>query len=151
MLGKHTGHVNIRGNAEGMSLQANETTIAKMLQTAGYRTGLFGKWGLGDKGSPGEPSKQGFDSFAGYLDQVHAHDYYPEYLWRYTATAGVVQFDGKMTLAGNESGAHGMYTPDLFANTALNFIKNNKPDPLNKYRPFFLYLALTTPHANNEE
>ena len=40
---------------------------------------------------------------------------------------------------------------DLFTTAALNFIRINKPDHFNSYRPFFLYLAYTIPHANNEE
>ena len=40
---------------------------------------------------------------------------------------------------------------DLFTSAAINFVRINKPDPFNHYRPFFLYLAYTIPHANNEE
>jgi arylsulfatase A-like enzyme len=39
----------------------------------------------------------------------------------------------------------------LFTKAALNFVRIHKPEPLNNYRPFFLYLAYTIPHANNEE
>jgi arylsulfatase A-like enzyme len=51
----------------------------------------------------------------------------------------------------NQGGSKGVYVNDLFTSAALNFVKLNKPEPLNKYRPFFLYLAYTIPHANNEE
>ena len=40
---------------------------------------------------------------------------------------------------------------DLFTKAALNFVRINQPDQFNHYRPFFLYLAYTIPHANNEE
>jgi len=40
---------------------------------------------------------------------------------------------------------------DLFDAAALRFVSNNKPEYLNHYRPFFLYLSYTIPHANNEE
>src|SRR5438105_2155508 len=40
---------------------------------------------------------------------------------------------------------------DMFTKAALNFVSINKPDQFNRYRPFFLYLAYTIPHANNEE
>ena len=43
---------------------------------------IFGKWGLGDAGTDGVPTKQGFDQFYGYFHQVHAHFYYPSFLWR---------------------------------------------------------------------
>lgn len=146
MLGKHTGHLNIRGNAQGQSLQPDEVTVAKILKESGYRTGLIGKWGLGDEGSAGVPDKQGFDEFVGYLNQTHAHDYYTDHLWRHDPTTG---FDGRMPI-GSAIGQPGEYTHDLFTTAALNFVRNNKPDQFNKHRPFFLYLAYTIPHANNE-
>jgi len=122
--------------------------VAEMLKQAGYTTALIGKWGLGNEGSTGMPAKKGFDQFFGYLDQVHAHDYFTTRLWRSDSRAG---YDGWMEFAENQDGKKGFYTPDLFTKSALNFIKINKPDQFNKYRPFFLYLAYTIPHANNEE
>src|SRR5882762_5295461 len=69
MLGKHTGHLNIRGNTANATLLANETTVAQVLQTAGYRTCLIGKWGLvNNENQPGVPQKKGFDEFVGYLN-----------------------------------------------------------------------------------
>ena len=56
-----------------------------------------------------------------------------------------------MMFPENGAGRKGTYTHDLFTKAALNFIKINKPDYHNKYRPFFLFLAYTIPHANNEE
>ena len=56
-------------------------TLAKLLQKAGYATGVFGKWGLGGPGSSGDPLKQGFDRFYGYNCQGVAHHYYPTSLW----------------------------------------------------------------------
>ena len=147
MLGKHTGHLNVRGNGKGLGLQADEITVARMLKDAGYHTGLIGKWGLGNDGSPGVPNQQGFDEFVGYLDQTEAHNYYPDQLWRYPVPGGSL---GPIPLIKNTGGAQGEYTHDLFTAAALNFIRINKPDQFNKYRPFFLYLAYTIPHANNE-
>ncbi|MBL8235720.1 MAG: hypothetical protein JNL98_44935, partial [Bryobacterales bacterium] len=51
------------------------------LRAQGYVCGGFGKWGLGDAGSTGVPWLHGFDTFFGYLHQVHAHSYFPEFLW----------------------------------------------------------------------
>ena len=59
--------------------------------------------------------------------------------------------DGRITLSGQSGRQQGDYTHDLFTTAALNFIKINKPDQFNRYRPFFLYLSYTIPHANNEE
>jgi arylsulfatase A-like enzyme len=151
MTGLHTGHAFIRGNA-ALSLRPEDLTVAEVLKQAGYRTGLIGKWGLGNPDTTGLPQLQGFDQFFGYLDQTHAHDYYPDYLWRYDpATDTTPGYDGRVVFRENQGGNRGVYVNDLFTSAALNFVKLNKPEQLNKYRPFFLYLAYTIPHANNEE
>ncbi|MGO8931831.1 MAG: arylsulfatase [Limisphaerales bacterium] len=151
MTGLHIGHALIRGNA-ALALRPQDLTVAEVLKRAGYRTGLIGKWGLGDANTTGVPQKKGFDEFLGYLDQVHAHDYYTDHLWRYDPpTRAKPGYDGQMGFPENEGGKKGLYMDDLFTSAALNFLRINKPEPLNKYRPFFLYLAYTIPHANNEE
>lgn len=141
MTGLHTGHCVIRGNAN-VPLRPQDRTVAELLKDAGYDTGLVGKWGLGEAGSTGAPNKKGFDSFYGYLNQVHAHNYYPEFLWR---NADKEAIDGNV-----ESSTKGVaderaqYSPDLLSREALEFVESHKD------RPFFLELALITPHANNE-
>jgi len=82
MTGLHMGHTSVRGNNGGIPLEDRDVTVAEVLKKAGYATGGFGKWGLGDVGTPGVPEKQGFDEFFGYYHQVHAHDYWTPYLWR---------------------------------------------------------------------
>jgi uncharacterized sulfatase len=148
MLGQHTGHSFLRGNSQTLPLQPDHVTVAEVLHDAGYRTAMIGKWALGDEGTTGRPELQGFDEVLGYLNQTHAHDYYTEYLWRHDPVNGR---DGRITLSGNLGGKQGDYTHDLFTKAALNFVRINKPDQFNRYRPFFLYLAYTIPHANNEE
>ena len=81
MTGLHTGHCLIRGNGN-VNLRPEDVTVAEILHAAGYRTGLVGKWGLGQEKSTGVPTRKGFDSFFGYLDQAHAHNYYPTFLLR---------------------------------------------------------------------
>lgn len=151
MTGMHTGHAFVRGNA-AVALRPQDLTMAELLKQAGYHTCLIGKWGLGSENTTGMPQKKGFDEFLGYLDQVHAHDYYTDHLWRYDPPGeGKEGFSGDMVFAANQNGRHGEYTHDLFTKTALNFLRINKPDQFNHFRPFFLYLAYTIPHANNEE
>jgi arylsulfatase A-like enzyme len=132
LTGLHTGHARVRGNAL-VPLQPNDTTVAQLLQTAGYRTCAIGKWGLGRERTSGHPNRQGFDEWLGYLDQTHAHDYYPPELWRNEQI---------LTLPENANGQQGHYSHDLFTDAALRFIRNHQ-----KF-PFFLYLAYTIPHAN---
>src|SRR5438105_194875 len=77
MTGRHTGHARVRGNSR-VPLAPEDLTVAEFLKTASYKTAAIGKWGLGDEGTTGIPNRHGFDEWFGYLDQVRAHDYYPE-------------------------------------------------------------------------
>lgn len=147
MTGLHTGHARVRGNAN-VPLRPEDLTVAKVLSAAGYYTGLVGKWGLGNEKTTGVPQRQGFSEFIGYLDQTHAHDYYTDHLWRFDPGTG---YDDQNIILENQNGNKGLYIPDLFTTAALNFVRLRKPDQFNGYRPFFLYLAYTIPHANNEE
>ena len=134
MTGKHTGHARIRGNKKDVYLEPSDVTVASLLKKAGYRTGIFGKWGLGGAGSPGIPNLHGFDEWFGYLDQSHAHTYYPDHLW---------ENQREFYIPGNFS-MKTVYSHDLLTPRAINFIEGSKKNP------FFLYLAYTIPHANNE-
>ncbi len=128
MTGYHTGHNQVRGNGI-VPLLPEDVTIAEVLKAAGYSTAIFGKWGLGKPGTTGVPNLKGFDEWFGYLNQVHAHDYYPDYLWR----------NQEMVLIPPST-----YSHDLFTQEALDFIRRKQNEP------FFLYVPYTIPHANNE-
>jgi arylsulfatase A-like enzyme len=121
-------------------LRPEDGTVAEVLKSAGYRTGLVGKWGLGEPDSTGIPNLQGFDSFFGYLNQQHAHNYYPDYLWR---NQEKVLYPGNVVAKGVAT-KRAVYSHDLFAEEALKFVEQEPG------KPFFLYLAYTIPHANNE-
>lgn len=140
MTGLHTGHCRIRGN-QRIPLEPTDRTLAGVLNDAGYATALVGKWGLGNEGTTGVPTKQGFDSFFGYLDQKHAHTYYPEFLWR---NEEQVRLEGNKEIAPQVPVEKAVYAPDLFIDEALQFIDAHAE------APFFLYFATTLPHANNE-
>lgn len=162
MTGQHMGHTHVRGNAGGpdmsmQSLRDEDVTVAEVLKSVGYTTGLCGKWGLGDDapgGRAGLPRRQGFDFFYGYLNQVHAHNYYPEFLWRNETKQNLANVVQRMDRSyGGFTGGWATkkvdYSHDLIASEALQFIKQNGA-PGDSAKPFFLYLALTIPHANNE-
>jgi arylsulfatase A-like enzyme len=134
MTGLHTGHTRVRGNL-AVPLQAEDVTVAEVLKGAGYRTGAVGKWGLGLAQTPGTPNQHGFDEWFGYLGQTAAHNYYPTQLYRN---------DRVFVLEKNLGDKKGQYSHDLFSMVASNFVR------LDPRRPFFLYLAYTIPHANNE-
>ncbi len=149
LTGKHTGHSYIRdnGRAPGRPYDPDRGifpgqnpipdavfTLAEALKQRGYATACIGKWGLGYEGSTGDPNRQGFDLFFGYICQIHAHNHYPRFLWRNGQ---------KVELEGNTGGLTGKhYSTDLFAEEAKRFIRENKD------RPFFLYLAFTAPHVS---
>ena len=82
LTGMHTGHVSVRGNAPPQLLRDDELTLAGMLKSAGYVTGAVGKWGVGHPPPPDDPQKKGFDYFFGYINMWHAHNFYPEFLYR---------------------------------------------------------------------
>lgn len=129
MTGLHGGHARIRSNAGTAPIGPEDKTFPLWLQKQGYVCGGFGKWGLGDAGSTGVPWKHGFDTFFGYLHQVHAHSYFPEFLW---------ENDKKVPLGGKA------YSADLIAEKSFAFLQANKD------RPFFLYATYTVPHGRFE-
>lgn len=155
LTGKHTGNAQIRGNnsSNGVSyLKKGTDTLGTILQSAGYKTGLIGKWGLGEHTNEGAPKRQGIDYFFGVLDQVLAHNYYPEYLWENETRIalnnnGITMHPKHVPIKdapieevykafiGND------YSPYLMQDKALEFIKTNSD------RPFFLYYASLIPHA----
>jgi len=148
MTGLHSGHTLVRGNAN-VPLRPSDVTVAELLKQAGYTTGIIGKWGLGEADSTGIPNRQGFDYWFGYLNQRHAHNYYPKYLWRNEQKVELAN-EVNHIIGGSDRTPGGVatkrvdYSHDLFAEEALRFVQKNKD------RTFFLYLALTIPHANNE-
>ena len=146
MTGLHTGHCRRRDNtAKALQkelsakngrplvfLEDEDVTVAEAMKAAGYFTAGIGKWGLGNPGSSGTPEKQGFDYWFGYLDQVHAHDHFPEQIWD----------GGKMVdLPYNRNGKKGTYIPYLQETKSLEVIREHQDEP------FFLYMAVTPPHG----
>jgi len=150
MTGRHVGRVHVRGNAGGLlqSLREEDVTVAQRLKKAGYATALVGKWGLGEEDQPGFPLRKGFDHFFGYLNQVHAHNYYPEFLWRNDRRVPlrnvVKKPEGKPDSPGGWATEKVQYSHDLILEEALDWIRAHREGP------FFLYLSFTLPHANNE-
>ena len=168
LTGKHSGHAYIRDNDEmtgrgdvwgDPSLEGqrpileNTETIGTMLQRVGYKTACVGKWGLGWYGSTGEPNRQGFDHFYGYICQRVAHNYYPTHLWcdgrkvpldnppfkaHQQLPEDVHPYDPESYTAyrGND------YAPDLMLEDTLKFIRANSD------QPFFLYWCTPVPHAS---
>ncbi|WP_339924549.1 sulfatase-like hydrolase/transferase [uncultured Cyclobacterium sp.] len=161
MQGLHQGHARVRGNSYQSfreSLREDDYTVAMLLQEAGYKTGLFGKWGLALENQPGVPNNMGFGEFYGYLNQRQAHTYYPEFLYHNKekvyfprneshyeyenySKASAYDEDGRVIPNGIEDPKAAVYSFDIINEKALDFVRQNKE------QPFFLYLANTTPHG----
>lgn len=96
--GFHNGHTLVDRNANltGDVFRDDGQTVGDHLMAAGYSTAIFGKWGFGGTGSPGEglkpnpvvngptslPTAQGFQTFYGYLNHARAHSYRVDSLLR---------------------------------------------------------------------
>ena len=174
LTGKHAGHARIRGNdewasrgdvwdfeksitdpnLEGQRPILNSTvTLGEVMQAAGYKTGVVGKWGLGAPLTDGIPNKNGFDFFYGYNCQRQAHQLYPKHLWK---NLEKVWLDNEIVSPGKdkhlEKDADPLdlksykkwdqvdYAPQKMQTEVLNFIENNKE------QPFFMYYASPLPH-----
>ncbi len=173
ITGQHTGNTPIRGNDEWTErgdtwnyqamfddpslegqrpIPKNTITIAEVLKSAGYVTGMVGKWGLGAPNTEGTPNKQGFDFFYGYNCQRQAHTLFPMHLWR-NEERDILNNKNIPPHANLKEGSNpndessyvnfhlNDYAPELMHNEALNFIDDNKDSP------FFLYYASPLPHV----
>jgi arylsulfatase len=136
MTGRYSLRTGVRDTYNGgATMASNEVTIAEMLKQAGYKTGIFGKWHLGDN-YPGRPSEQGFDEslihLSGGMGQVGDittyfkgdKSYFDPVLWH-----------------NNKKEAYEGYCSDIFTEQAIKFIEKNKE------LPFFCYLAFNAPHT----
>lgn len=124
MTGKYpqrVGAVDIPHHRPFQYLSPKETTIGELLQKAGYRTGLIGKWHLGD-GALG-PNHRGFE------DTVCFHGGMMDY-YRWTIIRN-----------GVRETADGRYLTDVWTDEALSFIDRHRQEP------FFLHLAYNAPHT----
>ncbi len=173
LTGMHTGRAPIRGNdewnergdvwnfakavedpdLEGQRPMPEGTlTIGSLLQNAGYKTAIIGKWGLGAPMTEAIPTKKGFDFFYGYNCQRQAHTFYPLHLWKNEEkvwlgnelvvpgtrlSQGEDPLDEKSYARYNQK----QYSAELMHEEAKKFISENKDNP------FFLYYATPIPHV----
>ncbi len=111
------GHLMKKG--EGLNPKA--LTMAEIFKASGYRTGMFGKWHLGDE-PPLRPHRQGFE-FTCYLNKSNNQT---REVWRGDEVI-IKPFDNRRLT-------------ELFTTEAIEFVNTSKA------RPFFLYLPFTAPH-----
>ncbi|MHC4248323.1 MAG: sulfatase-like hydrolase/transferase [Planctomycetota bacterium] len=150
MTGKHTGHSRVRGNGHAL-LTKDDVTVGDLFRRAGYVTGGFGKWGVGQPPPPDNPNRHGFDEFYGYVNMCHAHNFYPEFLIHNGIEIKLrnVLMPEYRNLGHSRRGAGVAevavdYAPDLIREKMFAFLDANHA------KPFFMMYMPNTPHANNE-
>ena len=122
----------LAGDSKGLSPE--EITIAEVLKSAGYKTGMFGKWHLGDQ-PQFLPTRQGFDEFFGL---PYSHDIHP-----YHSQQNRFNFPPLPLLDGEtviETDPDADYLTKRITERAVAFIKKHKG------APFFLYVPHPIPH-----
>ncbi|NCW45649.1 MAG: N-acetylgalactosamine-6-sulfatase [Gemmatimonadaceae bacterium] len=147
MTGYHNGRCRLDDN-DNDYLRTADVTLAERLRASGYATALVGKWGLSWDSKPESwPQAQGFDVFFGYRDQVHAHNFFPEYLLDGTdslRTRNVVP--NPRGMGSGSASVRLDYAPDLLRARALGFVR----EQATARKPFFLFWATNLPHIHNE-
>ncbi|YCM44822.1 sulfatase-like hydrolase/transferase [Verrucomicrobiaceae bacterium 227] len=141
LTGRTQGHTEVRDNQFDKALPDTHT-VGSVLQSAGYKTALIGKWGLQGKlenseSEPGweaYPTRRGFHDFFGYVRHKDGHFHYPK--------------EDKRQLWHNEKEVSQdldlCFTTDLFTARAKSWITEQAKSPKD---PFFLFLSFDTPHA----
>jgi len=169
MTGQHSGHCEVRGNKEYwrnapmVKYGDNEdyalvgqhpydtahVVLPEIMRDMGYTTGMFGKWAGGYEGSCSTPDKRGVDEYYGYICQFQAHLYYPNFLNRYSKSAGdtavvreVLEDNIKYPMYGTGYEKRSQYSADMIHRKALEWI-----DSQDGSSPFFGILTYTLPHA----
>lgn len=169
MTGQHSGHTEVRGNREYWSPKDTvmygdnidfavvgqhpydpaHKILPEIMKENGYTTGMFGKWAGGYEGSPSTPDKRGVDEFYGYLCQFQAHLYYPNFLNRYSRSAGdtatvrvVMEENIKYPMYGDDYLKRPQYSADMIHREAMDWLEKQTAD-----KPFFGLLTYTLPHA----
>lgn len=173
LTGKHSGHAQIRSNDEILDrgdvwslrsmlenpelegqapMKPGTTTLGTLMQKAGYKTAMVGKWGVGAPTSESVPNKMGFDFYHGYVCQRQAQCYYPQFLYKNgereylnnpfmelgdSLPAGLDPYDPKSydIFKGPD------YSPDVMFKSIKEFVSDNQKNP------FFLMWTTTIPHC----
>jgi len=133
MTGRYCNRTGVWHTIMGRSLlRADEVTIADVFKTAGYATGLFGKWHLGDN-YPFSPEHRGFDTVVrhggggiGQTPDYWGNDYFDDTYWH----------NGKCV-------KHSGYCTDVWFDEAMKFIESSA----RAGTPFFCYLPTNAPHS----
>jgi len=121
--------------SDGRGLNPNELTIAEVAQSAGYKTGMFGKWHLGDQ-PEFLPTRQGFEEYFGI---PYSHDIHPKHKnQKFFKFPPLPLLEGEKVI---ELEPDADYLTRRITQRAVDFITRNKDEN------FFLYVAHPLPHG----
>jgi len=131
MTGRYSSRTGVWHTVMGRSiLRSDETTLADLFAAAGYRTGVFGKWHLGDN-APSRPQDVGFHEVlihggggVGQTPDFWGNDYFDD---TYRHNGKLKKFSG--------------YCTDVWFDAALKFVEENRD------RPFFAYIPTNAAHG----
>jgi len=149
LTGSYSERVGVQGafnHTARVGLNPDEETIAEMLKSIGYVTGIFGKWHLGHH-KKFLPLQQGFDEYLGipYSNDMWPVDYDGSFV---SGTDHFKSFYPQLPLIEDNEKIEEIRTLDdqdqlttRYTERAVDFITNNKD------RPFFLYLPHSMPHV----
>ena len=119
----------------GAIMSSNEITLAEIFNENNYKTGIFGKWHLGDN-YPSRPSDQGFQEslihLSGGIGQVGDFTNYYK---------GSTSYYDPILWLNNKQEKYNGYCSDIFTDEAIKFIEDNKDNQ------FFCYLSFNAPHT----
>ena len=119
----------------GAIMSTNEITLAEIFNDNNYKTGIFGKWHLGDN-YPSRPSDQGFQEslihLSGGIGQVGDFTNYYK---------GSTSYYDPILWLNNKQEKYNGYCSDIFTDEAIKFIEDNKDNQ------FFCYLSFNAPHT----
>lgn len=120
---------------DGRGLNPDELTIAEVAQSAGYKTGMFGKWHLGDQ-PEFLPTRQGFEEYFGI---PYSHDIHPKHpRQKFFNFPPLPLLEGETVI---EMEPNADFLTRRITERAVDFIKRNKDEN------FFLYVAHPLPHG----
>ncbi|TWU54321.1 Arylsulfatase [Rubripirellula tenax] len=131
-MGSNFG-VLLAGDRKG--LNPDEVTIAEVLKTAGYKTGMFGKWHLGDQ-PEFLPTRQGFDEFFGIPFSHDIHPFHPRQDHYKFPPLALLENEQVIEMDPDAD-----YLTKRITEHAVSFIERHKDEP------FFLYVPHPIPHA----
>lgn len=161
MTGRHIGGCDVQdlkrvdysevwGDLKGdWPITQKSYTLPESMKKAGYATGVFGKWGLGEYDTTGGPSKHGIDDFYGYTDHRLCHTFYPPFVWKNGKKVVINKRDipghaqkleGEVKAEDYRSENH---ASEMIIDEAVKFIAAKAKED----KPFFMYYAPLEPHV----